>query len=61
MRENSLYIAESSNHFVRIFGLDKKVLRTLTIKIMRAFFSLASYNLFQGLSAKLLSDNEEME
>jgi len=28
---------------------------------MRALFSLASYNMFQGLSAKLLSDNEDIE
>jgi thiol-disulfide isomerase/thioredoxin len=32
MRGNSLYIADTNNHLVRVFDLEKKVLRTLPIK-----------------------------
>jgi hypothetical protein len=32
VRGNSLYIADTNNHLVRVFDLDKKVLKTLPIK-----------------------------
>ena len=32
VRGNLLYIADTNNHLVRVFDLDKKVLRTLNAK-----------------------------
>jgi hypothetical protein len=32
IRGNLLYVADTNNHLVRIFDLDKKVLKTLAIK-----------------------------
>jgi NHL repeat len=32
IRNNALYIADTNNHLIRIFDLDKKVLRTLPIR-----------------------------
>ncbi len=38
MQENSLYIADTNNHLVRILKLNMKVLRTLSIKEWRLSF-----------------------
>ena len=32
IRNNALYIADTNNHLIRIFDLDKKVLRTLPVR-----------------------------
>jgi hypothetical protein len=32
IRNNALYIADTNNHLIRIFDLDKKLLRTLPVR-----------------------------